>query len=491
MSQSTPQAATKEARGNSALKKAIPLLWLLGGALAGTLVASLPLGITREAAVTLGVFVFTVAVWISDIMPTGMAAVVWGALLIVILGDKMPMGTVFKGFTQDTIWLMVGALLIGQATTKTNLAKRIAYRLMLLAGSSYTSVLIWLWVAQIVLGLFTPSGTVRCAMFIPIMAGIVEAYGAKRESRFAANLLLHVYWASIAGSTLWYTGTNLNITAMGVLKQATGYAPSWVAWLIWEIIPTLTLSVGVFALIQWIMPPEKEYAGGSGGKEAIKANLEQLGPMSAAEKRALALFLVAIILWATEKWHGIGTAWVAAFVGAALFLPEIGVLAGKDLNNISWDTILLMGIALGIGSVMQKVKLDTWLSERLLNPIMGPMTASLGSFGLAFGIALFVGIVHFLMPSGSAETAALSPVLVNYALQAGLDPRVTAMSVCRGAMNLLIFPYQGVPLVVLWGTGYMNMKRCVLSFGVISIFLLIWQGLMGPYWTWIMNLVRF
>ena len=123
----------------------------------------------------------------------------------------------------------------------TGVAQRIAYVTMRLGKSSYRRVLIYLWVTQVILGMLTPSGTVRVAMFIPIMVGIVNTYKAKPDSRFAANLLLHVFWGMILGTTLWYTGTVINAQAMGVLKSVTGYAPSYFVYTIWNIIPCVSI----------------------------------------------------------------------------------------------------------------------------------------------------------------------------------------------------------------------------------------------------------
>ena len=87
--------------------------------------------------------------------------------------------------------------------------------------------------------------------------------------------------------------------------------------------------------------------------DILDKKLAELGPMSADEWKALFFFLVAITLWATEKLHGIDTAWVALGIGGLLFLPKMGVLNIKALNNIGWDTILLMAVALVMSDIMK------------------------------------------------------------------------------------------------------------------------------------------
>ena len=123
------------------------------------------------------------------------------------------------------------------------------------------------------------------------------------------------------------------------------------------------------------MPPEKEIVEG-GNMDILDKKLAELGPMSANEWKALVFFVVAIVFWATEKLHHIDTAWVALGIGGLLFLPKVGVLKAKAINNISWDIILLMAVALGISEIMKVVKLDIWVTNELLAPILNPLAPS-------------------------------------------------------------------------------------------------------------------
>ena len=468
-----------------------PVMWFGVAILVALIVNSLPIsGLEPKGQLTLALFAFTVVLWIFEVLPVGLAAVLWATLLVVLIGGKViPPKVAFGGFTKSTVWLIMGAFLLGQATVKTGLAERIAYYTMRLGGSSYTRVLIFLWIAHVILGVLTPSGTVRVSMFIPIMGGIVAAYKAPINSKFAANLLLNVYWGTILGSNLWYTGTNINPTAMGILESVTGYAPSFAIWFVWQIVPSIIFAIGCFILIQLVLPPEKEIIANAGSVTAIEDKIKTMGKMKAEEWRALFFFAGAVILWITEPFHGVDTAWVAIMVGILLFLPGVGVLGEKAIKAVAWDTILLLGIALGIDGIMKAVKLDDWLITTLLSPILDPMLG-MGPIGIALGIAIFVFLVHFLVASASAETAMLTPLLVKYSAVKGISGSLAAMVTARSAMNIFIFPYQTTPLVVLWGTGYMDMKTCLRGFGIMAVWQLIWICMSAPYWNWIMNVVK-
>jgi anion transporter len=467
------------------------VIWVIGGALVALLVMLLPLALERPAHIVLAIFVFTIALWIGEVLPMGISALLWTVLLVVFVGIKtLPEAVIFSGFAKNTFWLLLGAFLIGEAMTKTKLAHRIAYHLMAMGGSSYKRVVFFLWVASFILALLVPSGAVRMAIMIPIMLGIGGAFGVKLNTKFSVNILLNVYWASMCGEALFYTASNLNLTAMGVLKTVTGFAPSWIGWFVWMIVPVIVMTVGVYFIVNKLFSPEKEYLVITGGVEGIQQRLDALGPVSPEERRALIFFVITLVLWVTEPFHKINSAYVALMMGAALFLPGIGVLEISDVSKISWNTLILMGVALGMGAVLTTVKLDTWLITTLLDPILTPF-ARLGTMGGSFGISLFCGIVHFLIPSGSAQTAALSPLLIKYAATTGFNPTVMALIIPRASSQTPIFPYESVPLMVLWGSGYMNMKACLKTFGVITLFLIAWLTVMGPFWAWITSIVRF
>lgn len=491
MATTTPNSAAPLQRLEVGIPKGLrsSLVWIVGGALAAWIVSILPFDLGPVGKTTLSVFVFTLALWIGEVVPTGMATVVWAGLLVLTLGKAMPAGTIFSGFTADTIWLMIGALLIGQATTETGLAKRIAYTLMVRGGTSYRRAILYLWVAMFVLDVLVPSETVRMAIFIPIMYSLGAAFNVARDRSLAANLFLNVYWSSAATSPMWYTGSATNIVAMGVLQQITGYHQTWIGWAIAQVVPVAIFAVGAYVIVNHLFRPRGVDLDSAASAEAVREELAGLGRTSPAEWRAGTFFVIAVILWALEPVIHMPNAWTAAFVAAALFVPGVGVLDEKSLNRISWNTVLLLGIALGIGNVMAFAKVDVFFIQHLLNPIFVPL-AHAGSAGLGLGIGLFSMVFHLIIPSGIVQTSVLSPLLIKFAATAGFDPRVAAFVIPRAAV-LFFFPYQSLPMMILWGSGYLSMRRCLQSMGVMVVFMLVWMTVMAPYWGWISHALNF
>ena len=72
----------------------------------------------------------------------------------------------------------------------------------------------------------------------------------------------------------------------------------------------------------------------------------------------------------------------------------------------------------------------------------------------------------------------------------GYDPVLAAIVTSKAEMNVFLFPYQMTPLLVLWGTGFMDMKRCLRCFGVTCIFNIIWIVTMAPVWEWTVRIIK-
>jgi hypothetical protein len=75
---------------------------------------------------------------------------------------------------------------------------------------------------------------------------------------------------------------------------------------------------------------------------------------------------------------------------------------------------------------------------------------------------------------------------VKFSQLSGYNTALAALATSRAEMNIFLFPYQVAPLIVLWGTGYMDMKKCLRTTVATTIFNIAWITAMGPVWAWTM-----
>ena len=64
----------------------------------------------------------------------------------------------FSGFANDTAWFLFGALLLGVIATRSGVARRLAYFIMLRVGITYPRILLGLILTDFLLTFVVPSG---------------------------------------------------------------------------------------------------------------------------------------------------------------------------------------------------------------------------------------------------------------------------------------------------------------------------------------------
>ena len=172
---------------------------------------------------------------------------------------------------------------------------------------------------------------------------------------------------------------------------------------------------------------ESSVAEPSRGREDLGDNQsipDGLGPLSAVEKRMLAIILMTVVLWATEPFHHISA--MAVGLAALVFmfvLKAIDVPAFK--SGVNWTSLLFIGIALGLGSVFAEAGLNDWVMQTC-----GPAFQALAGnpYLLVLGIGVITVVLRFLIVSEVAYLNLLMAFLVPMAASVGVNPWVLGFS---------------------------------------------------------------
>src|SRR5215471_20332411 len=126
---------------------------------------------------------FMVVAWITQAMDYALAGFI-GCFLFWALGIvRFPVA--FSGFANDTAWFLFGALLIGAIATRSGVARRLAYFVLLRVGITYPRILLGLIITDFALTFVVPSGIARVVIMAAIALGLIEAFGAARGSNVA------------------------------------------------------------------------------------------------------------------------------------------------------------------------------------------------------------------------------------------------------------------------------------------------------------------
>ena len=115
------------------------------------------------------------------------------------------------------------------------------------------------------------------------------------------------------------------------------------------------MSVALYFIMIKVMPPERDSI--EGGKELIKKELNELGPVSAREWRLIAISILLLFFWSTEKiLHPIDSASITLIALGIMLMPKIRVITWKGVEKkIPWGTIIVFGVGISLGNVLLKL----------------------------------------------------------------------------------------------------------------------------------------
>jgi anion transporter len=313
------------------------------------------------------------------------------------------------GFS-NTAWALVGAaLFLAAAMTRTGLDRRIALKVLSLIGAGTNRIVMGVIAVGFVLSFFIPSTTARVACLVPIVMGIITAFGVDRSSRFAAMLMITTAQADSIWNVGIKTAAAQNMIAVNFIKQQLGYDITWLEWLIAAAPFAVIMSVALFFVLTRLIPPElKEIPG---GREIVRKQLAALGPMSAPEKKLFCISIALLFFWTTERiLHNIDTSSSTLVAIALMMAPGIGIMTWEEAQQrIPWGTLFLFGIGISLGSAIVSTNAGAWLAKAIV-PFFGLSAAP--ALLIVLTLAAFLIIMHLGFASATALAAAMIPIII-------------------------------------------------------------------------------
>mgnify|MGYP005994580857 CR=1 FL=1 len=162
-----------------------------------------------------------------------------------------------------------------------------------------------------------------------------------------------------------------------------------------------------------LLPPETERI--AGGKEAVARSLAELGPMTSAQKRLLAVSIGLLLCWATEgKLHSFDTTSTTYAGLVILMLPRIGVMNWKEVQTrVPWGTVIVFGVGISLGTVLLTTQAGQWLGAQVVAHTGLGVVGPLGIFAI---LGAFLIVIHLGFASATALTSAMLPILISVLL---------------------------------------------------------------------------
>ena len=463
-----------------------------------------PQGLPVAGQYMLGMLLFSVILWMTEAVDYAISAVLIAALTAFLLGfapnvakpdqalgTSAALGLAMSGFANTALALVAAATFLSAAMTVTGLDKRIALFVLSKVGAKTHRVVVGAILVGIVLAFLVPSTTARVACLVPIMMGIILAFGVDRQSRFAGLLIITTAQAASIWNVGIKTAAAQNMVAIGFIEKTLKGTITYPEWFIAAAPWAILMSIVLYIVMIKMMPPEMDEI--AGGEEAIRRALAQLGPMSAAEWRLLAVSLSLLFLWATEGiLHRFDTSTTTVAAIGILFLPWIGVMGWKQAQpRIPWGTLVLFGIGISLGTALLQTKAAGWLADIIVRNLG---LADSPAFAIVALMSLFLIVVHLGFASATALASAMIPIMIGV-LQAIKTPGLNLIGMTMILQFVVSFgfilPVNAPQNMVAYGTGAFAAKDFVKTGLVLTLAGYALVLLLGAtYWRWMGYLVK-
>jgi len=379
------------------------------------------------------------------------------------------------GFSESTVWLIVGAFVFSIGYRKSGLGRRLALLLVRALGRSTIGLGYAVMFSDLVLAPATPSNTARSGGTIyPIVSNIPRIYGSE-PGPTAGKIGTYVMWTAFATtavtSSLFLTALAPNAAALSIGKKLVNVDVGWSQWFIGFAPLGILLLLLVPLLSYLVCRPEIKQS-----PEIVtwsQSELAKMGPPSRQEWIMAVLVLLAMFLWICGSNPNISlplvgsnfiNATTVVFVVISLMLLT-GVIAFDDIvaERSAWEVFFYFTSLLTLSSGLNEIGFIKWVAEGYARPLAGMSPLA----GMILLVSFFFW-VHYFFSSITSHTAAVLPVVlaVGSAIP-GLSVS-TLMLLCVYSLGLMgvISPYATGPAPMYYGSGYIG-KGDFWKFGLI------------------------
>ena len=440
--------------------------------LACAITLGLPNWLTWNERVVLSTVLIMLWWWISESVPMAVTALM--PLLVFPMSNVMSMEKVVVPYADKFVFLFLGGFLLAMAIEKHGLHKRIAFRLLDLAGNAKARILLAVMLSSYTLSMWI-SNTATAMMLIPIAASVAHLLAAhNHEAKFKRALVLGVAYAASIGGMATLIGTPPNVAAAGIVKEQFGEEISFVQWMKYGVPFSLLLLLLVFFVLSKIHFKRKETIEGAHAE--LHGIRQSMGSISKSEKRVLFVFFGAVLCWIFQapissslKIPAFNDTWIALAFGLSLFfIPtgmsepnerSVGLLEWPDTEKLSWGVLLMFGGGLTLSVAFKEVglleRLSQWLS-----------VVNVGSSSAYLIMLCGIGLLLTALMSNLAMVTLFVPIVGVLAHQQGFSAAAWAIPVTLAASCDFMFPMSTPPNAIAYGTGWVKAKD-MFAIGII------------------------
>ena len=393
---------------------------------------------------TLFLLFFAIQLWITEAAPPFAVGVFIVGFLVYALGNA-----------DGIIILFLGGFFLAEGMQKTRLDYKLLQKLLPRFGQQARYILLGLMLTTACISMLM-SNTATTAMMIATAAPLYT----NSKGSFSRALLLGIPAAASIGGMGTIIGSPPNAITVGALAKQ-GIHVSFLDWMI----VGMPLAI-ILTLVFWrILVSAYKIGKDPLDTSFLTAPSDEAPAVNALQEQIMiAILVLTLFFWMLGKpLFGIPTAAVSGIPIAGLTLT--GILTGKDVRALPWDTLMLVAGGLALGLAIEEQHLATYYVEKLKH-VQIDYTVLVVLFAL-----ITVSLSNFM--SNTAATAILIPVaLSSTALIGDHNPIALPLIIGLSASCALFLPVSTPPNAIAYSTGLL--KQSEFRLGGVSV------GIIGP-----------
>jgi solute carrier family 13 (sodium-dependent dicarboxylate transporter), member 2/3/5 len=395
-------------------------------------------GATRQAAWMGGIFVLAAMLWVSEALPLFATSLLVIGLQIVLLAN--PGGWAGLGFesgaspsyrdilstaADPVLVLFFGGFVLARAAVKERVDQAMSALLLRPFGHKPRHVLLGVMLVTLLFGMWM-SNTATTAMMLAVMTPMLAALPPREPFRKA--LVLAVPFTANISGVATPIASPPNAVAIGFLQQE-GHTIPFLNWMLMAAPLALGLTLVTWLVLWHFHAP---------ATPALRIE-HAADSLTSRGWLVVGVFVVTVLLWMSDQWHGLPPAVVALL--PAVVLTTTSVFKREDLGLIEWNVLILIagGISLGIG--MQLTGLDHVVVRWL--PVTGENPFAL------FAVLVLATLIVGTFMSNTAAANLFLPIGLSASATAGaaggLHPIHVALSIALIASMGMALPVSTPP----------------------------------------------
>lgn len=441
-----------------------------------------PFGVNAHATKVLAVAALMITWWIAEAMPMPVVALV--PMVLFPLMDIASLKETTSKYADPVIFLFMGGFMLGLAIEKWTLHKRIALSIVKITGTSGDRIVLGFILATGFISMWL-SNTATTMMMFPIAASVIFVVkenhrGQGNVNHFALAIMLSIAYASNFGGIATIIGTPPNVAFAAFMREKYNYSIPFAEWMfICGPIAILLLIALYFVMVKWLYP--NRITSSDATRDMIRHELQQMGPLSTAEKRVLVIFCSTAFCWITKDlwnelgWFTLDDTMIAVAGALALFMCPAGknnalsakyILEWSDTSKMAWGILLLFGGGIALAFALEKAGLIQSLGQWIAG-----MSGS-GGLLLIFMITLLSLFISEVM-SNIAQVIVFAPVIGGIADALHINPILLGLPMTLAASCASMMPMGTPPNAIVFASGHIQMKQMLKTGFVMNIVALV------------------